>query len=257
MQAGTSYHESTAHIVAGLGAGTTKGNPELTAQWNSAQSALDALTTNINALSALANEVANDSSTAHYESDTIQATFNVSGAVDEDHRQLSVLANETRRTIIVVDSLMSDVNDAVQRQTAYVTGERGNLTTLASAIKAGKYSAPMVAAPGAAAMSGAMAAGEPIVTIKFARAHVSYDRVLYAALSHALAAQPHASFSVVAVAPTSGDTAAVQLAQNSAQRNAQAVMHSMTEMGVPATRMDTSSSTDPDIAASEVRVYVK
>ena len=58
-------------------------------------------------------------------------------------------------------------------------------------------------------------------------------------------------------APTLGDTAAVQLAQNSAQRNAQAVMHSMTEMGVPATRMATSSSTDPAIAASEVRVYVR
>jgi len=47
----------------------------------------------INALSALATEVSNDSSAAHNEGDTIQATFNVSGAVDEDHRQLSVLAD--------------------------------------------------------------------------------------------------------------------------------------------------------------------
>ena len=41
------------------------------------------------------------------------------------------------------------------------------------------------------------------------------------------------------------------------QNNAQAVMHSMTEMGVPATRMAASSSTDPAITASEVRVYVR
>jgi hypothetical protein len=102
-----------------------------------------------------------------------------------------------------------------------------------------------------------MAAGAPIVTIKFARAHVAYDRVLYAALSQALATQPHASFSVVGVAPTRGTTASVQLAQNNAQRDAQAVMHSMTDMGVPATRMATSSSTDPGISSSEVRVYVR
>ena len=158
---------------------------------------------------------------------------------------------------------MSEVRRALQRQTAYVADERGNLSRLASAIKAGDYSSPMLGAragapahdAAAASMPApdAMAAGAPIVTIKFARAHVSYDRVLYAALSHALAAQPHASFSVVGVAPIGTNTAAEQLAQN----NAQAVMRTMTEMGVPATRMGVSSSTDPGISASEVRVYVR
>jgi hypothetical protein len=257
IQAGASYQDSTAHIAARLGAGTTKGNPELIAQWNSAQAALDSLTSNINALSALATEISNDSSAAHYELDTIQATFNVSGAVDEDHRQLNVLADETSQTIVIIDRLMGNIGDAVQRQTAYVGAERGNLTTLASAIKAGEYFSPMLSAPSAGSASGAMASGEPIVTIKFAKAHTSYDRVLYAALSQALAARPRASFSVVAVAPTRGTTAAVQLAQNSAQREARSVMRSMTEMGVPSTRMGVSSSTDPSIATSEVRVYVR
>jgi hypothetical protein len=266
-QAVASYQQATAHISGRLGVGTTRGNPELIGEWNAAQATLDSLSANINALSALATEVSNDSSAAHNEGDTIQATFNVSGAVDEDHRQLSVLADETSQTIIHVDRLMSEVRRALQRQTAYVADERGNLSRLANAIKAGDYSSPMLAAragapareAAAASMptADAMAAGAPIVTIKFARAHVAYDRVLYAALSQALASQPHASFSVVAVAPTRGDTAAVQLAQNSAQRDAQAVMHSMTEMGVPATRMAASSSTDPAITASEVRVYVK
>jgi hypothetical protein len=262
-QAVASYQQATAHISGRLGVGTTRGNPELIGEWNAAQATLDSLSANINALSSLATEVSNDSSAAHNEGDTIQSTFNVSGAVDEDHRQLSVLADETSQTIIRVDRLMSEVRRALQRQTAYVADERGNLSRLASAIRAGDYSSSMLggraAAPPREATAAsvptadAIAAGAPIVTIKFARAHVSYDRVLYAALSQALASQPHASFSVVGVAPASGNTAAVQLAQNSAQR----VMHSMTEMGVPATRMASSSSTDPDIAASEVRVYVK
>jgi len=259
-QAVASYQQATAHISGRLGVGTTRGNPELIGEWNAAQATLDSLSANINALSSLATEVSNDSSAAHNEGDTIQATFNVSGAVDEDHRQLSVLADETSQTIIHVDRLMSEVRRALQRQTAYVADERGNLSRLANAIKAGDYSSPMLGARAgapareAAAASmprpDAMAAGAPIVTIKFARAHVAYDRVLYAALSQALAAQPHASFSVVGVAPASG-------AADAAQNNAQAVMHSMTEMGVPATRMAASSSTDPAITASEVRVYVR
>jgi len=102
----------------------------------------------------------------------------------------------------------------------------------------------------------AMAAGAPIVTIKFARAHVSYDRVLYAALSQALASQPHARSTWSAWHPR-----AATLPRSSSRRNSASAthrrLHSMTEMGVPATRMDTSSSTDPAIAASEVRVYVR
>jgi hypothetical protein len=49
----------------------------------------------------------------------------------------------------------------------------------------------------------------------------------------------------------------VQLAQTSARRHAQEVMRSMTDMGVPATRLGISSATDPSISASEVRVFVR
>jgi hypothetical protein len=34
-------------------------------------------------------------------------------------------------------------------------------------------------------------------------------------------------------------------------------MRSMTDMGVPATRLGISSATDPSISASEVRVFVR
>jgi hypothetical protein len=49
----------------------------------------------------------------------------------------------------------------------------------------------------------------------------------------------------------------VQLAQIDAEHHAQDVMHSMNQMGVPPARMGVSSSTDPAIATTEVRVYVK
>src|SRR5271170_4905902 len=129
------YQEAKAHITTRLQIGTTRGNPELVAEWNNAQGQLDALSANINALNALGTDVTNDSSTAHYALDQISATFNVSGAVDEDHRQLQLLEDETSQTIVMVDRLLKGVSDAIQRQTAYVATERANLTTLASAIK--------------------------------------------------------------------------------------------------------------------------
>ena len=133
------YQEAKAHITTRLQVGTTRGNPELVAEWNAAQGQLDALSANINALNALGTDVANDSSTAHYALDQIGATFNVSGAVDEDHRQLPLLEDQTSQTIVMIDRLLKEVSDDIQRQTAYVATERSNLTTLAAAIKSGEF----------------------------------------------------------------------------------------------------------------------
>ncbi|MBV9693093.1 MAG: hypothetical protein JO261_05280 [Alphaproteobacteria bacterium] len=257
----TSYYEAKAHITARLQVGTTRGNPELVAEWNTAQAALDQLTVNINALNALGTSVANDSSSAHYMLDQISATFNVSGAVDEDHRQLSVLEDETNQTIVLIDRLLKSVSEDIQRQTAYAANERANLTTLAAAIKNGElYGAelgtPMMASQ-VSPMSQVATSGTPLVVIRFDRPNVDYQQILYAALSQALQTRPGAGFSVVAVSPTRGTVTAVQLAQTAAKRHAQEVMRSITEMGVPASRLAVASSTDPGATSSEVRVFVR
>jgi hypothetical protein len=261
-QSAGGYHEAKAVITTRLQLGTTRGNPELVAQWNTAQTSLDELTTNINALNALGTSVSGDSSRAHFDLDTIQATYDVSGAVDEDHRQLSVLEDETDQTIVLIDRLMTQVSEAVQRQTAYVANERANLTTLASAIKNGEmYGAelgsPMMLSASASRSYGAGPSGAALVTIRFDHADVKYQQILYTALSQALQSRPGAGFDVVGVSPTRGTATAVQLAQTSARHHAQAVLRSMTDMGVPATRLGLSSATDPSIMDSEVRVYIR
>ncbi|HWA91178.1 MAG TPA: hypothetical protein VG889_14165 [Rhizomicrobium sp.] len=257
----TLYHEAKARITARLQVGTTRGNPELVAEWNTAQQALDQLTININSLNTLGTDVANDSSTAHYVLDQITATFNVSGAVDEDHRQLSVLEDETNQTIILIDRLLKNVSDDVQRQTAYAANERANLTTLAAAIKNGELYGAELGTPMLASQSSPVSqiaySGTPLVVIRFDHPNVDYQQILYAALSQALQSRPGAGFSVVAVSPTRGTVEAVQLAQTSAKRHAQEVMRSITDMGVPASRLAVASSTDPNATASEVRVFVR
>jgi hypothetical protein len=257
------YHESKARITTRLQMGTTRGNPELVAEWNRAQSALDQLSANINSFNALGASVASTSSSAHTALDQIGVTFNVSGAVDEDHRQLSVLQDETNQTIVLIDKLLTEVSADVQRQTAYVANERANLTTLASAIKNGElYGAdigsPMLAASAGGARTGGYAySGTPLVVIRFDRPNVDYQQILYAALTQALQTRPGAAFSIVAVSPTRGTVTSVQLAQTAAHRHAQDVLRSMTEMGVPASRLAIASSTDPGATSSEVRVFVR
>ena len=256
-----SYQESKAQITTRLQVGTTKGNPELVSQWNNAQAALDSLSGNINALNALGTDVANDSSSAHFALDSIGATFNVSGAVDEDHRQLSLLQDETSQTLVMIDRLLSEVSDAVQRQTAYVANERGSLTTLANAIKNGELygGAPGITMASASGGVQLASAGTPLVVIRFDHPGVDYQQILYAALNQALQTRPNAGFEVVAVSPTRGSAAAVQIAQTTAKRRAQEVLRAMTDMGVPATRMgdETASATDQGAADSEVRVFVR
>jgi hypothetical protein len=257
--AASAYQESKARITTRLQIGTTKGNPELVSEWNSAQSSLDIVSANINQLSALGTDVTTDSSTAHFALDQISATFNVSGAVDEDHRQLSLLEDETNQTIVLVDRLLKEISDNVQRQTAYVGNERSNLSILSSSIKSGELYGGTPGLTAAAASNNLQFAssGTPLVVVRFDRPNVDYQQILYAALNQALQSRPNANFQVVAVSPTRGNAASVQIAQTTARRHAQEVMRSMTDMGVPASRLNVASSTDPAAAASEVRVFIR
>ncbi|HET7084307.1 MAG TPA: hypothetical protein VFI23_06025 [Rhizomicrobium sp.] len=252
----SAYQEAKAHITTRLQVGTTRGNPELVAEWNVAQGQLDALSANVNALNALGTDVTNDSSAAHYALDQISATFSVSGAVDEDHRQLQLLEDQTSQTIVMIDRLLKETSDAIQRQTAYLANERANLTTLAGAIKSGDfYGGGVTSSLGG--IPAVAAVGAPLVVVRFDRPNVDYQQVLYAALNQALQNRPGANFQVVAVSPTRGTAASVQIAQSTARRHAQDVMRSMTDMGVPATRLNVASTTDPNATSSEVRVFVR
>jgi hypothetical protein len=258
------YHASRANITTTLLVGTKPDNPKLVSEWNLAQSSLDSLASNINALNSLSASIAADALTARYALDQIQATNNVSGAIDEDHRQLDVLKDETSQTIVLINRLLKAVSEDTQRQTAYIASERTNLTTLASAIMTGElygadHGSPLAGAWGGGSFpAGTLTyAGTPLVVIRFDRPGVDYQQILYAALSQALQAKPNAGFSVVAVAPTHGTAAAVQLGQTTAKNHAQEVLRSMTDMGVPVSRLAVASVTDPGATSSEVRVFVR
>ena len=266
------YHAIIAAISARLQIGTTPGNPVLNSQWQSAQAELDRVFQDTSRLSELSNRVAANSALANYLVEATRAAFGIQGAVDEDHRQLSVLEDDVSRTVVSIDRLLNEVNETIARQNNYATAERRNLTALALAISNGEAFGPNLstfafneAVRLAHAPSGppgsVVAAGPgtrlPRGVIRFDEPNVEYQGALYAAVSHAIERSPSALFAVVAVTPNRGGPSEVASSSGAAKKSAEKVMRALLAMGLPATRLNLSSSTSEQALANEVRVYIR
>ena len=264
------YHGTVAAIASRLQIGTTPGNPVLVSQWNSAQAELDRVSTDIATMNSLANVVANDSSLAAWLLESARATYGLAGAIDEDHRQLAILEDETNRTVVLIDRLLNELSEDINRQTTYLGNERRNLTALSLAIKNGELLGPSLAnrafataaprasmAPAEAGTSFAVRTRRPLVVIRFDRSDVPFEQALYTAVSRALERRPEGSFDLVAVAPGGGSPAQVAVNTTKSKRHAEAVLRTLTDMGLPAHRVRLSSMTSPEATTSEVHIYVR
>lgn len=262
------YHTTVGAINAKLSVGTTPGNPQLVTGWNEAQNDLSAVETDVGQLNQLANQVASTSTLSAYLLETTRATYGLSGAVDEDHRQLAVLEDEVNRTVVTIDRLLNELSDDVNRQTTYLSNERSNLTALSLAVKNGQLfggslanrgfsSAAPAASMAPAALSSETGARRPLVVIRFDRPNVQYQQALYNAVSRALERRPGATFDLVAIAPNKGTPAQVTLNTNASKKNAESVLRSLNDMGLPADRVRLSSMTSTATDTNEVHIYVR
>ena len=132
------YHALVASVAARLRQGTTPGNPILTAQWNEAQAVLEQVAGTLPAMTKISNDAADQAAFGQFLLNSVQATFGLSGAVEEDHLRLQRLEDEVYQNIVLIDRLMNDLAQDINRQTSYVNNERQNLTTLSLAIKNGE-----------------------------------------------------------------------------------------------------------------------
>jgi len=270
------YHGTVAAITARLQLGTTPGNPVLVNQWNAAQLALDRISSDITSMTSLGNTVAADSAMSAYLLESLRATYGLSGAIDEDHRQLGILEDETNRTVVMIDRLLNELSEDISRQTTYVGNARGDLTTLSLAVKNGEMygsslsnrafatAAPMASsapyatrspAPDGRALTGS--GRRPLVVIRFDRPDVPYQQALYTAVKKAQERKPSAQFDLVAVAPNSGSAAQIQLAQSKSKRYAQDVMRTLSDMGLPTDMVSLSATTSASTSTNEVHLYVR
>jgi hypothetical protein len=268
VQDSQGYHGTVAAINARLQVGTTPGNPILVQQLNSARSEIDRLGTDIGEMNRLGTMVSEDSTKSGFMSESARAAFRLSGAVDEDHRQLAILEDEINRTVVLIDRLLKEVAEDVRRQTNYVATERSNLNLLSTGVVSGEiYGASLV---NRAMLSRASANGaplvmapldttgrRPLVIIRFDRANVPFQQALYNAVSRVLERRPEAAFDLVSVAPASGGAARIALNSNKARRHAEGVLRSLIEMGLPPGRVAVSAKTSGTARINEVHLYLR
>ena len=261
------YHVVVAAMNAKLQIGTTPGNPVMVKQWNEAQHTLEQIAESLSRMDKLSSDAANEAGLSAWLLDSVRATFALSGAVDEDHRQLRVLEDEVNRTVVLINRLLNELSEDISRQTTYVSNERRNITTMSLAVKNGElYGTSLVnrafaqtqSLAGAAAQSSGPKAGErPLVVIRFDRPDIPYQQALYNAVSRALERKPNASFDLVAVSPKTGNAARSALNTTQTKRNAEAVLRTLADMGLPANRVKLSAMASPDVETNEVHIFVR
>ena len=288
------YHSTVAAITARLQNGTTRGNPILLRQWEEANTSLDEVTTSLTRLNTLQTAVDADASMASYLLESVQAAFQLSGAVDEDHDQLKLLHDEVSRLVVQLDYLRNQTTGDIERQTTYLTTERANLQALAFAISRGELlgnsvashpvivnTSPVASMPSGAGVLGGAAPMSPreymqetapapssssavapsvgrlLVLIRYNQPHVDYEQQLSKAVGTAVERRPNATFSIVAVAPSKGDSADLATQQQDAHRYAEAVKRSLMQMGLSPSRISMANAQIQTAQTPEVHVYVR
>lgn len=295
QQQAATYYASVATIATQLQSGTTPGNPRLLQHLSTARSNLESLAGNVSTLNDLAVDISGNASTANYLLESTRATYGLAGAVEEDHVRLAQIEDAVNNTVVVVDRLLNNVNDDISRTSAYLGTERDNLRTLALAISTGDLfgkslantsfmsarpasfspdapgqssGMPMASAAPMETLSPAPAASpapvmesggspRPLVKIRFDRANVEYEQPVYMAVNNALSRYPHARFEVMAVHPAAGNAAQIAIESTRSRRNAEKVLRSLTQMGLPLERVDISYSPSKSAATNEVHIYVR
>ncbi len=255
------YHKVVGNIEAKLQVGTTPGNPMMYQMLQAAQNNVQVMNTNTMALSQLAQKVSSDTANTTYLADSIRAAYNISGAVDEDHRQLRILEGETNQTALIINSLLSEINNDVARQQQYIETAKNNISALGSAIKTGSYGVSNVPLNNVAlgtynnysqSAGGSAVSGKPLMSIKFNKSKVDYKDALQKAVSSAKAKKANAMFNIVAISPAGGS----QLSTAAAKNNATLVFQDMIDMGVGADRISLSARSG-NVTSSEVQIFVK
>ncbi|MEK9673276.1 MAG: hypothetical protein VW268_12370 [Rhodospirillaceae bacterium] len=260
------YHGTIAAVKSRLQVGTTRGNPVLVQQFNAAQQDLNRLSQDVGEMNKLSTGVASDSTLASFLTESVRAAYKVSGAVDEDHRQLAILEDEVDRTVVLIDRLNREVTEDVRRQSSWIGAEQRQLVQISAGIRQGESLQTSLldaavtgrgSAPNENAQPANTSGRRPLVVIRFDRPNVPYQQALYTAVSRALESHPTAVFDLVAVAPSAGGTARVAINTNKAKRHADDVKRSLVEMGLPPTRVAVSSRTLAAAKTNEVHLYVR
>ena len=93
--------------------------------------------------------------------------------------------------------------------------------------------------------------------IRFDRPNVDYEQALYYAVNQAFQRRPDVNFDLVAVTPAVGDPAKVALETNRSRRNAELVLRSLVNLGLPPDRVSLAATSSSGAQVNDVHIYVR
>lgn len=265
-QTAARYYDIVAAINTELQSGTTPGNPILVERWNVAHELLENLAQSAGYLNSLATDLGDEASRGGFLQDNVRAAYALSGAVKEDHQRLRALEDDVNQTIVAINRLLTSVSDEINRRSAYLRSETLNLQTLSLAIANGELYGKnitntlykKVTDDDTGAFKGNVPSDRrPLVIIRFDRPNVNYEQALYAAVGQALDKYPSVGFDLVAVSSSRGNPAEMALATTEARKNGEAVLRSLTQMGLPVERVNLGAASSPDVRSSEVHLFIR
>ncbi len=279
------YYAAIATINTQLQSGTTPGNPRLLKKVNTAQANLDNLSGSVTQLNRLAVSAAGIASEASFLLESTRATYSLSGAIEEDHVKLTKLEDSTNNTLVIIERILNNVNDDITRTSSYLSSERNNLRTLslgvihgdlfgkslanhpfanAKAFNVGNINSDIADTESTATSSSSSNAESlapsnprPLAKIRFDRPNVKYEQPIYMAINEALERYPNARFDLIAVHPSTGNAAEIAIESTRARRNAERVLRTLTQMGLPLERIDLSYGESKEASTNEVHIYIR
>jgi hypothetical protein len=228
--------------------------------WRSAQAQLQTISSVLDRMNGLSNEVAKNVAFAAFLGQSIRETDAAPDATDQDRQQLKILEASTTQTATSLDQLLGGLRQQVLQQSRFLGTEGAKLAQIAppsAGVPANAAISPQPPVQQSSHVPGpagaGLASGRPFVVIRFDDPGVEYEQQLYEAVSAALARSPNVAFDLVGAAPASGTPEDSEAARASMER----VRQSLLNMGLPTDRVSISQLTDPAIESNEVRLYVR
>ena len=261
------YHSTVGAIAARLQIGTTPGNPILLNQYERALTELAAVGTQGQEMVELGNQISLLSARISYLKDQTMSAKRLRGAVDEDHRKLSGLQDDIKRRGVDLTRLLENLNETIRRRDIYLAAERRRLTQLASAISIGESFGNGLGTLNSLPASNdenvinqdkrsdSNLSGNPIAVIRIEGEENKFSQDLFGAVSAALERAPNASFTLVAVSSTSGNSSEKAERAANAREEAGKIISSLISMGMPADRISVTDLALANVEDTEVRVY--
>jgi uncharacterized phage infection (PIP) family protein YhgE len=261
----SAFNAATGAVKTGLQSGRQPGDSALLGQWSDAQATLARIDSNMAKLVTLSVQSSQDASFADYIADSAKRAHALQGSTAVQDRLATIQADAVA-TAGAARAQKTEVGAEIDRQTSDVTRERAGLMQLASAIESGTLypgskgaTARLAATPPAlpAPPPGKFDGRKPLVVIRFDQPNVRYDEPVRKAAALALQRKPSTIFDIVASAPAEGAPNAVASAREKSKSDAEAVIRSLLDAGVPTNQLTLTLAAPRSGAGSEVLIFVR